>query len=80
MSEICRVDEKMINRYLDDELSVSKRTDFERRLRSDPALRELLNGYRRILKSLRAFRRVKFPPGRVRETRTLILQRVSALS
>jgi anti-sigma factor RsiW len=80
MSEICRVDEKMINRYLDDELSVSKRKDFERRLRSDPALRELLNGYRRILKSLRAFRRVKFPPGRVRETRTLILQRVSALS
>ena len=80
MSEICRVDEEMINRYLDNELSVSKRTDFERRLRSDPALRELLNGYRRILKSLRAFRRVKFPPGRVRETRTLILQRVSALS
>lgn len=80
MSEICRVDEEMINRYLDDELSVSKRKDFERRLRSDPALRELLNGYRRILKSLRAFRRVKFPPGRVRETRTLILQRVSALS
>ena len=80
MSEICRVDEEMINRYLDDELSVSKRTDFERRLRSDPALRELLNGYRRILKSLRAFRRVKFPPGRVRETRMLILQRVSALS
>lgn len=80
MSEICRVDEEMINRYLDDELSVSKRKDFERRLRSDPALRELLNGYRRILKSLRVFRRVKFPPGRVRETRTLILQRVSALS
>ena len=80
MSEICRVDEEMINRYLDSELSVSKRKDFERRLRSDPALRELLNGYRRILKSLRAFRRVKFPPGRVRETRTLILQRVSALS
>ncbi len=79
MSEICRVDEEMINRYLDDELSVSKRKGFERRLRSDPALRELLNGYRRILKSLRAFRRVKFPPGRVRETRTLILQRVSAL-
>ena len=80
MSEICRVDEEMINRYLDDEFSVSKRKDFERRLRSDPALRELLNGYRRILKSLRAFRRVKFPPGRVRETRTLILQRVTALS
>lgn len=80
MSEICRVDEEMINRYLDDELSVSKRKDFERRLKSDPALRELLNGYRRILKSLRAFRRVKFPPGLVRETRTLILQRVSALS
>jgi anti-sigma factor RsiW len=80
MSEICRVDEEMINRYLDDELSVSKRKDFERRLKSDPALRESLNGYRRILKSLRAFRRVKFPPGRVRETRTLILQRVSALS
>ncbi len=80
MSEICRVDEEMINRYLDNELSVSKRTDFERRLRSDPALRELLNGYRRILKSLRAFRRVKFPPGRVRQARTLILQRVSALS
>ena len=80
MSEICRVDEEMINRYLDDELSVSKRKDFERRLKSDPALRESLNGYRGILKSLRAFRRVKFPPGRVRETRTLILQRVSALS
>ncbi len=79
MSEICRVDEEMINRYLDDELSVSKRKVFERRLRKDPALRELLNGYRRILKSLRAFRRVKFPPGRVRETRSLILQRVSAL-
>jgi len=80
MSENCRVDEEMINRYLDDELTAPKRKDFEQKLRNDPALRELLNGYRRILSSLRVFRRVKFPPERIRQTRAMVLQRVSALS
>jgi anti-sigma factor RsiW len=79
MSQNCRAVEDMLNRYLDDELSESKRKAFDQRLKDDPDLREKLNGYRRMLKSLRAFRRVRFPAKRVRRTRAMILQRVTAL-
>ncbi len=80
MSKNCRNVEDMLNRYLDDELSASRRRDLDRELKEDPALRDVLNGYRRILKSLRAFRRVKFPPERLRQARAIIMQRVAALS
>lgn len=80
MSQNCRVVEDMLNRYLDDELSVSKRREFDRELRDDPELREKLNGYKSILKSLRAFKRLRFPPDRLRQTRAIIMQRVVTLS
>ena len=80
MSKNCRDDEDMLNRYLDDELSEPGRKALDRRLRDEPALREMMNGYRRILSSLKAFRRVKFPPERLRQTRALIMRRVAALS
>lgn len=80
MSKHCRITEETFNRYLDGELSESKRADFDQRLKEDPALRDKLNGYKKILKSLQAFRKVKFPPARVRQTRAAIMQRVAALS
>ena len=79
MSQNCRVTDDMLNRYLDNELSVSKRKELDRELRNDPELREKLNGYKSILKSLRAFKRLKFPPDRLRQTRALIMQRVATL-
>ena len=80
MSQNCRVVEDMLNRYLDNELSVSKRKEFDRKLRDDPELREKLNGYRSILKSLRAFKRLRFPPERLRQTRAIMFQRGATLS
>ena len=80
MPNNCRNDEEMINLFIDGELSPSRTKDFERLLRSDPELKEIVGRYRRIKESLKAFRKIKFPSARVRRARAIVLERVAALS
>jgi anti-sigma factor RsiW len=80
MPKNCRNEEEMISRFIDGELSPNRREDFEKLLKSDPDLKEKVGRYKRIKESLKAFRKVKFPPARVRQARTIVLERVAALS
>jgi len=80
MSKNCRTFEELLNRCIDGELSKSDKIDFDKMIRGDAELRNMLKSYRKILKSLKAFGKVEFPPQRLRQARTAVLQRVAALS
>ena len=78
MPKDCRNVDEMINKYLDGELSEPHRMRFEEMLRSDPSLKTRLDCRKRILRCLRAFRKIKFPASGLRQARAAIMRRVSA--
>jgi len=73
----CPTPEEMIHQFIDGELSKTCRKVFATMLKDDPEIKEELAAYTRLVAALKAFRRVKYPPDKLRQARTAIMERIS---
>ncbi len=80
MSTCCRNYDEMIHLFVDGELSGRQREAFLESLRRDERLQDEVARYRRIIRTLKVFAKLKFPSDRLRKARAALVRRVSGLS